>query len=34
MLRRDLQTQHGQNLKAVTFGVISSALPCLKGAGP
>jgi len=34
MYRRDLQVQHGRNLEAVTFGVISPALPCLKGAGP
>jgi hypothetical protein len=33
MYWRDLQRQHEHNLEAMTFGVISSALPCLKGAG-
>ena len=34
MYRRDLKAQHGRNLEAVMFGVISPALPCPFGAGP
>jgi hypothetical protein len=34
MYRRDLQAQHERNLEAVTFGVISPALPCSFGADP